>query len=202
MAGSIFLHTLWRTNLPAILTCAVCSAYVRKGGPIKIASRIERLHAQFPWNVLSPNLKHPPRWRFLSRLQPLSQQCLLTTFRSTVQYTHSIRAVRAARLVHTNPSRGCSQRWVFLLSITALTEFVAPVTASSGNWIGHVRLALGSLPLMSCSPVERTSVPCSQLSASVKAGPCGNQPARIGSSSHREDKHHSNLYYYSTYFAL
>lgn len=115
------------------------------------------------------------------------------------QYTCSVSCTACA---HKSLSGMLSKVSVFLLPITALTEFVAPVTASSGNWIGHVRLALGSLPPMSCSPVEWTPVPCSQLSASVKAGPCGNQPARVGSSSHREDKHHSNLYYYSTYFAL
>lgn len=68
-------------------------------------------------------------------------------------------------------------------------RIVAPVIASSGNRIGHVWLGLGSLCLMPHGFVERTSGPCSHLSATEKAGAWRNQPARVGSSSQKEDKH-------------
>lgn len=147
----------------------------------------------FPKVSFFPSLKHPPRQRGRGRYLTKLQETL--TSRVPVGHVqlngaaHGTRAARAAQLAHTSPSQGCSRRRVFSFCPSLLSPNCC--ICHCLQWErDRTRLAgFGQPLLMPHGLVERTSGPCSHLSATEKAGAWRNQPARVGSSSQKEDKH-------------
>lgn len=110
--------------------------------------------------------------------------CLLTMFRSMVQHTCS---ASCTVCMHRSPMGMLSQAISF---VHYCFHRVCCTCHCLQREPDQTRMAgLGRLHPVSGSPVEQTAVTCSHMSASGKAGLCGNQPARAGSSLQKEDKH-------------